>query len=279
MRLRILMMIALAALLLPEAALAGIAYPTNVAGTFADAAVNLQCDASGINCQPVTTANPVPVAATGNVAAGATDSGNPVKVGAIYNATRPTYTTGQRGDLQVDTRGSLGVALFGFNGATGVTAAAPSSDGFATSNTGLATQAFPYAFNGTTLDRVRGDTNGLVVQPGLSSTYWSYASAAGGIVSSTADVAIAAARGASVRNYVKSLTISHDTLSAATEIVVKDGATVIYRGKLQTAAIEGGSELIFDPPLRGTANTAVNVALISSVTGGVFVNATGWTGN
>ncbi len=98
-------------------------------------------------------------------------------------------------------------------------------------------------------------------------------------VAGTADVAIAAARGASVRNYVKSLTISHDTLSAATEIVVKDGATVIYRGKLQTAAIEGGSELIFDPPLRGTANTAVNVALISSVTDGVFVNATGWTGN
>ena len=52
-------LLALAAM--PTEVHAGIAYPTNVAGTFADAAVNLQCDASGLNCQPVTAANPVPV--------------------------------------------------------------------------------------------------------------------------------------------------------------------------------------------------------------------------
>lgn len=47
------------------------------------------------------------VTATGNVAAAATDSGNPVKVGAKYNASAPTYTDGQRGDLQINASGHL----------------------------------------------------------------------------------------------------------------------------------------------------------------------------
>lgn len=42
------------------------------------------------------------VAVGGNVAAGATDSGNPVKVGGKFNTALPTLTNGQRGDLQLD---------------------------------------------------------------------------------------------------------------------------------------------------------------------------------
>lgn len=42
----------------------------------------------------------------GGVASGATDSGNPVKVGGKYNATPPTLTDGQRGDLQMDSAGN-----------------------------------------------------------------------------------------------------------------------------------------------------------------------------
>lgn len=49
------------------------------------------------------------VAADGSVAAGATDSGSPVKVGAVYNTTKPTYTNGQRTDLQADVNGALDV--------------------------------------------------------------------------------------------------------------------------------------------------------------------------
>lgn len=37
----------------------------------------------------------------GNVASGATDSGNPVKVGGVYNTALPTLTNGQRGDIQL----------------------------------------------------------------------------------------------------------------------------------------------------------------------------------
>jgi hypothetical protein len=52
---------------------------------------------------------------TGNVASGATDSGNPVKVAGVYNSTLPTVTDGKRVDLQSDSRGqpifNLGVKL------------------------------------------------------------------------------------------------------------------------------------------------------------------------
>ena len=41
----------------------------------------------------------------GGVASGATDSGNPLKVGGVYNSTPPVLTTGQRGDLQLDSSG------------------------------------------------------------------------------------------------------------------------------------------------------------------------------
>lgn len=44
-----------------------------------------------------------------SVASGATDSGNPVKVGGKYNSSAPTFTDGQRGDLQIDANGNLKV--------------------------------------------------------------------------------------------------------------------------------------------------------------------------
>lgn len=65
-----------------------------------------------------TMANSVPVvvasdqsalSVVGNVASAATDSGNPVKVGAIYNSTLPTFTNGQRADLQANLMGELAV--------------------------------------------------------------------------------------------------------------------------------------------------------------------------
>jgi hypothetical protein len=49
----------------------------------------------------------------GNVAAGATDAGNPLKIGGKYNTTPPTLTSGQRGDLQLDSVGNVRVVLGG----------------------------------------------------------------------------------------------------------------------------------------------------------------------
>jgi hypothetical protein len=47
----------------------------------------------------------------GAVAAGATDSGNPVKIGGKYNASAPTLVDGQRGDAQLDVNANLKVTL------------------------------------------------------------------------------------------------------------------------------------------------------------------------
>ena len=124
------------------------------------------------------------------------------------------------------------------------------------------------------------DTGGIVVQPGLSSTYWNYAAATGGIVNSAVAVTIKAAAGAAVRNYLGTLTMSADTLGAATEVAIRDGAAgaVLWRGKVQTAGLNP-TPINFNPPLRGTANTLLEVVtLTATITGGVFVNATGFTG-
>ncbi len=47
----------------------------------------------------------------GNIAASATDAGNPVKIGGKFNTTPPTLTNGQRGDLQLDSVGNALVSL------------------------------------------------------------------------------------------------------------------------------------------------------------------------
>ena len=43
----------------------------------------------------------------GGVASGDPDSGNPVKVGGVYNTTPPTLANGERGDLQLDGNANL----------------------------------------------------------------------------------------------------------------------------------------------------------------------------
>src|SRR6185312_2259060 len=66
----------------------------------------------------VSTSAPVPVG--GNVASGAADAGNPVKVAGVYNSSPPTFTTGQRGDLQLDAAGRL-IVNVGAGGSSGGT--------------------------------------------------------------------------------------------------------------------------------------------------------------
>lgn len=118
----------------------------------------------------------------------------------------------------------------------------------------------------------------LVSRPNaIPEAEWSYAAAASGIVNTTTAVTIKAAAGAGIRNYLKSLQVSHDALGGAAELVVRDGAagTVIYRTKLQTTAKED-TLIIFDDPLKSTANTLLEIAVLTAVTGGVYVNAQGY---
>ncbi len=110
----------------------------------------------------------------GNVASGATDAGNPVKVGAVFNTTRPTVTDGQRVDLQATNRGLLIASLLSENT---IAAAVPTSiiqvggvdasgqsQNFRLADTGdgVTTKllaASQYVYNGTNSDRRRSVIN------------------------------------------------------------------------------------------------------------------------
>lgn len=214
----------------------------------------------------------------GNVASGTTDSGNPVKVGGVFNTTSPSPSTGQRVDLQVASRGSLYVNVKSDVDANLSRILTAASDAAPTSDTGLLVNNRNFNFDGTQFTRQRGDVVATSVLPGLSSTFWNYAAAAGGILNTTTAVTVKAAAGASVRNYISSLELEWEALGAATELAIRDGAagTVIYRTKLGTAA--GRKTINFPVPLRGTANTLVEVVtLTASVTGAVYANLQGFT--
>lgn len=101
---------------------------------------------------------------------------------------------------------------------------------------------------------------------------WSYAAAAGGIVNTT-DVVLAAAAGAGLRRYLSAIQLSNAS-AVATEVVVKDGATVIWRGNLPANAPL--TQVEFPNPLRSSANAALNVACITTAAA-VYVNAQGFT--
>lgn len=77
----------------------------------------------------VSTSNPLPVG--GNIADGAADAGNSVKVGGVYNTSAPTLSGGQRSTVQLDSSGNLKVNIAAGAAAGGtsstVGAAAPSA--------------------------------------------------------------------------------------------------------------------------------------------------------
>jgi hypothetical protein len=92
---------------------------------------------------------------------------------------------------------------------------------------------------------------------------WNYAGATGGIVNTTA-VALNAAGAAGIRNYVAAIQY-FNSAAVASEIEIRDGSTVIWRGYVP-ASMTVPVQITFPVPLRGTAATAVNVALVTTAT-------------
>lgn len=90
-------------------------------------------------------------------------------------------------------------------------------------------------------------------------TDWHYAAASGGITNTTG-VTARAAQGAGIRNYVTRAEIINGHATVSTDFQIRDGAagTVLWRGYLQAAG--GGVAAVFDPPLRATANTLIEIA-------------------
>lgn len=108
----------------------------------------------------------------GNVASAATDSGNPVKVGGKYNLTIPTFTDGQRADLQVDSRGYLRTGIFD-SGSAGSLAAGVNTPavGRSAGVAGVYSLAFPMLINPAgTADPLRGTSALTVLASGARTT-------------------------------------------------------------------------------------------------------------
>jgi hypothetical protein len=97
----------------------------------------------------------IKVSSNGSVASGATDSGNPVKVGGVFSSPAPTLTNGQRGDLQLTSSAELCVQIR--SGGIAPAMVASGTDG--TSNTSsvaaMRVVSRPETFNGTTWDRLK----------------------------------------------------------------------------------------------------------------------------
>lgn len=120
----------------------------------------LQATASNLNAQVV-----------GNIASGVTDSDNPVKIGGKYNLTLPTFTDGQRGDLQITSRGSLRTHIVSSDGITAISGLPDNTDDVAviTSTTAMKVINRNTVFDGTAWDRMRGDsTDGVLVNLGTN---------------------------------------------------------------------------------------------------------------
>lgn len=130
---------------------------------------------------------------------------------------------------------------------------------------------------GDVADLVTTLVGALVTRPfAIPEQDWVYAAASGGIVNTT-DVAIAAAAGAGLRRYLTGISIQNASATVATEVVIKDGSTVIWRGYVGTSALLNSAvSVVLPTPLKTTANTALNVACITTGAA-VYVNAQGYT--
>lgn len=119
----------------------------------------IQCDSAGNLIISPTGGASGPMQVVGNAASGATDSGNPIKIGSVYNSAVPTPANGQRIDSQSDASGNVRIRftatqVTGADGVSnaGVTSALLSSD----TNAATTTRPFAtaqYSFNGTSWDR------------------------------------------------------------------------------------------------------------------------------
>jgi hypothetical protein len=100
---------------------------------------------------------------------------------------------------------------------------------------------------------------------------WVYAPAA--VIANTTDVVLKAAGAAGIRNYITSIQLKN-TNATATEVVIKDGATVIWRGHVGASMVNTDT-INFSSPLKTTAATALNFACITTAAS-VYVNAQGY---
>lgn len=89
----------------------------------------------------------------GNVASGATDSGNGIKVSGVFKTTPDTLTNNQRGDINLDSRLNTKIAIFAANNTSGAVVNGP-GDAQAAQN-GLVVVSQNAVYNGAGFDRAK----------------------------------------------------------------------------------------------------------------------------
>lgn len=274
-------------------------------GTWTDTVT--QATASNLNAQIV-----------GNIASLGADSGNPIKIGGTFNTAPPTATNGQRVDWQMTNRGE-GIVAFGLAGGSVSSVNGGMADSVSNTVGTYRFINRLELYNGSTWDKNRAVTNAtdstgigimaaglvaqlddtspstitenqfgnlrmtqnraLLIRPyATASQDWTYVAASGGISNTTTAVTLVGAT-ASMRNYITACQVSADALGAATEVVIRDGAsgTVLQRIKLTTAGL-APVNMEFPTPLKSTANTLLEAAtLTATITGGVYINCQGFT--
>ena len=156
--------------------------------------------------------------------------------------------------------------------------------GFSPEGGGAGTAPIPIGLEGRTSSKT-SVTNATLVRPismldgrqitrlnSIPENEWVYAAASGGITNTT-DVALVAAQGAGIKNYLTGLSVANANATAS-EIVIKDGAsTVIWR--MYLAANAPIQSIRFVTPLQSSANTALNVACITTGTQ-TYISAQGY---
>jgi hypothetical protein len=112
----------------------------------------------------------------------------------------------------------------------------------------------------------------VVKQFSIPELDWSYVALAGGIID-TADKVAKAAAGSGIRNYVANIQLINAG-TVATEFVIKDGVTIIWRTFLP-ANMTAPVDITFFNPLKSTANAAINIACITTGAA-VYANVQGY---
>ena len=116
-------------------------------------------------------------AVIGSIASGVADDGSePVKIGGVYRVTKPTFTDGMRGDIQVDQKGRIGVVLGQADGTANAGVSAQ-NDALSAATGGIVAIAEQYLWNGASFDRARTPVvfkqiSNVAVVSGTPQTIW-----------------------------------------------------------------------------------------------------------
>jgi hypothetical protein len=220
------------------------------------------------------------------VASGTTDSGNPVKVGGKYTTTPPTFTTGQRGDLQLDSRGNLHTSIFNPDTGNAQLVGNPSIDGLASGQASYGI-AFNVAYNGTGWDRVRSAAKGVqganalavhdMKDTGRVNIMWTISGSQPGATSETLQTVTESRDGAATTTFTSQTVTSGKRLRLTSVMFAIEGAggtPAVSRGRLRirfntAGAVTTSSPLQFVLPLSGAATAKSVTSVFDDLPDGV----------